>query len=628
MIDMMNRGVGDGDGDVSSGVEAGIADESGKGAEASSNTDTAGAVKTTGAAANGSVPFPRPPSVTPSSGIQPATAARSSTVSPYTSPGIPHAAASPSIRSPRISNARPPALRRRSSSLMSSDVPPSSPPLGMAPRAGKRKAPDDGPTAGYDMGATSPALALPGRDPRLEVKDDGKMMKLTSDASGKPTRTDVAVVDSPLENGAELLHAEHRARIAAFLQTEEGARIAQEFRSRIPPHVGTWMNTPPTANTSVTPVDNMAQDEKQVPPKGKGEQVQPILPEQTVPAPTPAMLPLANTGISAPSASRPITSLRPPFPPVVQPIHNPVIPASYPQQTQSAAYSGPVAGPSRPPIRNAPPAQVPATRDYASEQVLVGMFNRLNAQNFETVSNLVADLCDRAVAEPGHTILRTVILLIFKKAKDEHTLVMSKLCARLCQRIHRAVGPFIKDVRQVGGDGRMLAGTHLFERYVLNQCLEEFTREFPPRVSTSAGSSTNGAVGQTTDTATPSEPDRKGKAVDRSQSIAEAHASRQRRIGLTTFVAECFKLEIISTKVIQSCIVKLLSTGTDPDEGDIEALCAFLKIVGAKLEAQFEMGAQVQPYIQRMQLLLESPHLSSNIKDMLQVSSRLCCTPF
>jgi hypothetical protein len=420
-----------------------------------------------------------------------------------------------------------------------------------------------------------------------------------------------------------VVHAEHRAKIAAYLQTEEGARVAQEIRSRIPPHVGTWMNTPPTANTVVTPVEHAAQDKKLVQSKGREDQMQRIVPEQTVPASTP-QTPLPSTGTSAPSATHPNTSVRPPFPPVVQPLHYLVTPANYSQQQQNVAYAGPVAGPSRPPIRDAPLAQVPVTRDYASEQVLVGMFNRLNAQNFETVSNLVVDLCNKAVAEPGHTILRTVILLIFKKAKDEHTLVMSKLCARLCQRIHRAVGPFIKDVRQVGGDGRMLAGYHLFERYVLNQCLEEFTREFPPRVSTSAGSSTNGAAGQTTDTATPSEPDRKGKAVDRSQSIVEEHASRQRRIGLTTFVAECFKLEIISTKVIQSCIVKLLSNGTDPDEGDIEALCAFLKIVGAKLEAQFEMGAQVQLYIQRMQLLLESPHLSSRIKGMLQVSSRLC----
>lgn len=117
------------------------------------------------------------------------------------------------------------------------------------------------------------------------------------------------------------------------------------------------------------------------------------------------------------------------------------------------------------------------------------------------------------------------------------------------------------------------------------------------------------------------EPDRKGKAVDRSHQVSEEQASRRRRIGLTTFVGECFNVEIFSTKIIHSCVVKLLANYPDVDEVDIEAVCELLRIVGLELEAQVEMGPQVQLYFQRMRLIQESPHLSSRIKGMIQVST-------
>jgi translation initiation factor 4G len=139
----------------------------------------------------------------------------------------------------------------------------------------------------------------------------------------------------------------------------------------------------------------------------------------------------------------------------------------------------------------------------------------------------------------------------------------------------------------LSSDGRTIRGGLLFRKYLLNRCQEAFEENSRPQES--------------------------DKSVTR--------GSEPRRLRLIAFVGELYDVEILSTKVIHSCIVKLLCNVVDPEDSDVESLCTLVRVVGAKLEAQPRMAEQMQPYIQRMKDLTKSQHIPSRIKKKVLVGT-------
>jgi hypothetical protein len=182
MIERMSGDSTGGDGGTSLAVQAVVADEAKRKAEASRNIEAAETIKTIDAARNASVPSPQASTVPFPQGVSLINATTAIT-SAHTSPTMPHAAVSP-----RISAARPLGLRRRSSSIIGADAPPISPSFGLALRAGS--AIRGAQATGYDLGVTSPVLALAGTAPRAEPKEDHELKRRMSMDCGKVAGTD------------------------------------------------------------------------------------------------------------------------------------------------------------------------------------------------------------------------------------------------------------------------------------------------------------------------------------------------------------------------------------------------------------------------------------------------------
>ena len=182
MIERMSGDSTGGDGGTSLAVQAVVADEAKRKAEVSRGIDAAEIVKTADATQTASIPEPRPSTVPFPQRVPPIASATSAIISAHTSPIIPHDAVSP-----RISAARPLGLRRRSSSIMSADARPTSPSFGFAPRAGR--ASKGAQATGYDLGVTSPVLALAGTTPREEPKEDHGLRRRMSTECGRVAGT-------------------------------------------------------------------------------------------------------------------------------------------------------------------------------------------------------------------------------------------------------------------------------------------------------------------------------------------------------------------------------------------------------------------------------------------------------
>jgi translation initiation factor 4G len=194
--------------------------------------------------------------------------------------------------------------------------------------------------------------------------------------------------------------------------------------------------------------------------------------------------------------------------------------------------------------------------------------------------------------------------------------------ASLCQKLWRDISPEVKDDQMVAADGKPLSGGLLFRKYLLNRCQEDFEKGWKQKADASAAAKEKAADDQKKKAEHDAAVEAGGQVEEfkfSDEYYAEQAAKRQ-GLGLVKFVGELFKLEILSTKVIHSCIVKLLSNVVDPDEEDVESLCQLLTTVGAKLEAQPRMAEQVQLYMQRMKDLSRSDHLTSRIKFMVEVS--------
>ncbi|KAJ9094033.1 hypothetical protein QFC21_006134 [Naganishia friedmannii] len=256
--------------------------------------------------------------------------------------------------------------------------------------------------------------------------------------------------------------------------------------------------------------------------------------------------------------------------------------------------------------------------DFAERQIRA-LLGSITDDNFDAVSSQILQWANKFTTETDGQTLRLVIQLVFEKAKDGP--MTRPICAKLCRRMWQDISPDVHDYRRTNEDGRFLTSGLLFRKYLLNRCQEDFEKGWKQKADASAAAKEKAVDNQlklaAQDAAT--EPSKEAEESESSNKYYAAQTSRQQRIGLVQFVGEFFKLEMLSTRVIHACIVKLLANVVDPDEEDVESLCQLLTTVGAKLEAQPKMSQQVGLYMQRMDDLRNSEHLSLRIRFMVQL---------
>ena len=93
--------------------------------------------------------------------------------------------------------------------------------------------------------------------------------------------------------------------------------------------------------------------------------------------------------------------------------------------------------------------------------------------------------------------------------------------------------------------------------------------------------------------------------------------ARRRMLGNIRFIGELFKKQMLSERIMHTCIQKLLSDPEKPDEEDVEALCKLLSTIGGQLD-HAKAKSHMDAYAARIHGLSKNQTISSRHRFMCQ----------
>ena len=225
-----------------------------------------------------------------------------------------------------------------------------------------------------------------------------------------------------------------------------------------------------------------------------------------------------------------------------------------------------------------------------------GLLNKLTIEKFTPISQEILN-----VGITTTEILTAVIDIIFEKALDEPN--FGAMYALLCSFLSFE----LPNVQVWVADD---AKTNAFRRGLLGKCQYEFFQN--AKWSAEDGSSLK-------------ERQAKRKmleslSAEEKLKIAEEDYERaklkRRVLGNIRFIGELFIKNIISEKIMHSCVTQLLSNVSDPEEEDVESLCKLMATIGSKLDIE-KAKAFMDSYFERIKELSTNKKLSSRIRFML-----------
>ncbi|EIE25379.1 hypothetical protein COCSUDRAFT_46693 [Coccomyxa subellipsoidea C-169] len=116
--------------------------------------------------------------------------------------------------------------------------------------------------------------------------------------------------------------------------------------------------------------------------------------------------------------------------------------------------------------------------------------------------------------------------------------------------------------------------------------------------------------------------DRLSKALqttpDGEREIAERKV-KMRTLGNIRLIAELYKQEVVSEKILHACIQQMLGDGkSDPAEDDVEAMCEMLTVVGKKLEEVTKDKKRLDGYFAILEKWAKNKALSARVKFMIR----------
>ncbi|CAH7688681.1 hypothetical protein PPACK8108_LOCUS23679 [Phakopsora pachyrhizi] len=252
------------------------------------------------------------------------------------------------------------------------------------------------------------------------------------------------------------------------------------------------------------------------------------------------------------------------------------------------------------------------------------LLNKLTLDNFESISDQVISWANKSEKEHDGRILRQVIALIFEKATDEAH--WSEMYAKLCRKLMEKLSPDVKDENVLDSNGNKVHGGHLFRKYLLNRCQEDYEKGWSRRdelAAAAAGKAADDAVKQAANEKSRAEAEALGKDVPikeaeiLSDEYYAAQKAKRQGLGLVRFIGELFKLYMLTERIMHECVKKLLSNIETPEEDDIESLCRFMMTVGELLDHDKAVN-HMNVYFTRMSSLVTNPSLSSRARFMLQ----------
>lgn len=251
------------------------------------------------------------------------------------------------------------------------------------------------------------------------------------------------------------------------------------------------------------------------------------------------------------------------------------------------------------------------------------LLNKLTLDKFESISDQVIDWANKSEKENDGRILRQVIALIFEKATDEAH--WSEMYAKLCRKLMEKLSPEVKDENVLDTAGNKVHGGHLFRKYLLNRCQEDYERGWSRRdelAAAAAGKAADDAVKQAANEKSRAEAEAVGKETTKEAEILSdeyyaAQKAKRQGLGLVRFIGELFKLNMLTERIMHECVKKLLSNIENPEEEDIESLCRLMMTVGKMLDHE-KANSHMNVYFTRMTTMAQSKNLSSRARFMIQ----------
>jgi translation initiation factor 4G len=194
----------------------------------------------------------------------------------------------------------------------------------------------------------------------------------------------------------------------------------------------------------------------------------------------------------------------------------------------------------------------------------------------------------------------------------------------------------VRDESVKAQDGTLVAGGALFRKYLLNRCQEDYENGWKNKEAATAAAKSKEAddkAKQDANEAAKKEAEESG-TKEEDQKEAEllsdeyyaAQKAKRRGLGLVRFIGELYRLQMLTERIMHECIKKLLSNTENPEEEDVESLCRLLTTVGKGLDNP-KAKQHMDIYFSRMNLIANSPKVSSRIRFMILVSFVSLCLP-
>ncbi|XP_022249627.1 eukaryotic translation initiation factor 4 gamma 3-like isoform X2 [Limulus polyphemus] len=238
-------------------------------------------------------------------------------------------------------------------------------------------------------------------------------------------------------------------------------------------------------------------------------------------------------------------------------------------------------------------AEEPETHEEKNTQELYrkvqGILNRLTPQKFQTLVNQVKEL-----PIDNKERLKGVMNLVFKKAVEEPN--FSVPYANMCKTLAMMQVP--------AGDGSSQCVK--FSKLLLTKCQQEFEKDINDEINK------EGRLKQIEEAETAEKKNQLQEELDEEEAKA-----KRRSLGNIRFVGELFKLGMLTTPIMHTCIKKLLGQG---DEDSLECLCRLLTTIGKELEREKNKltATSMNSCFETMKTIVKENKTNSRIRFMLQ----------
>lgn len=250
----------------------------------------------------------------------------------------------------------------------------------------------------------------------------------------------------------------------------------------------------------------------------------------------------------------------------------------------------------------------------AVEREVTALLNKLTMEEFDPISDQLIAWANKSNKKKDGRTLFQVTRLLLEKAFNEAT--RSEMYARLCRKLMEQISPQVRDDGVRNNDGKHITGGHLFRKYILNRCQEDFERGLASNETTTTVAAANATGEQATSAIAENIAD--AEVALYSEDHVAQKAKRQ-YLGLIKFEGELFKVQMLTERIMHECIKALLGDVAAPEKEKIEALCTLLTTVGQSLDTP-KARAHINVYFSRMKELVKSPYLNLRMQRMLQVS--------